>query len=337
MARVLKVDARWACLTVQLLKERRVPIDPVLKEVGLTRVQVSDPDERIPFHKHAALLEVAARLTGDRCFGIHLGVTVHPKQAGALGYVALSSMTLGDALSNFARYLHVLTEGWELEIERQGDHAALTSLIYDPQTSDKLQVREFVIAGLLSICRAVTGAEVEPSWVEFRHAKPRDASEHERVFGAPVRFGQERNALVLDRGDLELPIETADSALLKALTRCSREAVGEREPARDLAHRVRELIASRLPAGDPAMDGVARELGMSARTLARRLEEVGVSYRELVEDLRHRLARRYLREERMRMGQVAYMLGYSDVTAFNHAFRRWTGSAPSEYRARQVH
>ena len=140
MARVLKVDARWARLTVQLLKERRVPIDPVLKEVGLTRVQVSDPDERIPFHKHAALLEVAARLTGDRCFGIHLGVTVDPKQAGALGYVALSSMTLGDALSNFARYLHVLTEGSELEIERQGDHAALTSLIIDPQTSDKLQV-----------------------------------------------------------------------------------------------------------------------------------------------------------------------------------------------------
>jgi AraC-like DNA-binding protein len=309
----------------------------VLKEVGLTRVQVSDPDERIPFHKHTALMEVAARLTGDRCFGMRLGMTIHPKQAGALGFMALSSTTLGDALRNFARYLHVLTEGAELEIELRGDHAALIGLIVDPRASDKLQAREFGIAGLLSICRAITGEEVTPRCVEFRHGKPRDTSEHERTFGAPVRFGRERNALVLRREVLELPIETADSALLKALTRCSREAVGEREPARDLAHRVRELVASRLPAGDPAMDGVARELGMSARTLARRLEEVGASYRELVEDLRHRLARRYLREEQMRMGQIAYMLGYSDVTAFNHAFRRWTGSAPSEYRARLVH
>ncbi len=117
MADVRMVDARWACLTVERLKEERTPIDPILKKAGLTRRQVSDPDAQIPFHKHAALLTLAAEATGDGCFGLHLTQSIVPQQAGVLGYVLLNSATLEDALVNLVRYYRVLTEGLEFDFK----------------------------------------------------------------------------------------------------------------------------------------------------------------------------------------------------------------------------
>jgi hypothetical protein len=97
------IDARWACLVVDRLKEERTPLDAILRKAGLTRRQVSDPDARIPYRKHAALLSLAAEATGDGCFGLRLTTTIAPKQAGVLGYVLLNSATLGDALANLVR------------------------------------------------------------------------------------------------------------------------------------------------------------------------------------------------------------------------------------------
>ena len=117
MADARMIDARWAWLTVERLKEERTPIDPILKQAGLTRRQVSDPDARIPYNKHAALLTLAAEATGDGCFGLRLSTSIAPKQAGVLGYVLLNSVTLGDALVNLVRYYRVLTEGLEFDFD----------------------------------------------------------------------------------------------------------------------------------------------------------------------------------------------------------------------------
>ncbi len=105
-----------------------------------------------------------------------------------------------------------------------------------------------------------------------------------------------------------------------------------RPRTKDLAFEVRELITALLPSGQPMIDDVARELGMSSRTLRRRLADQGFIYKEIIEDVRHKQALRYLSDKRINLKQVAYLLGYSDQAAFNHAFRRWTGSSPSAYR-----
>ncbi len=326
------VDARWAVLVVQQLKAARVATDPILKKAGLTRRQASDADAKIPFHKHAALLTLAAEATGDDCYGLRHSSDLHPRQAGVLGYVLLNSSTLGDVLKHLQRYFRVLSEGWEIDFKVDGGEAALLARIVDPLVEDERQVAEAGMSGLLSICELITGEEITPIRVEFRHGEPKEAQTIRRRFGCPVRYGQDRVALVLKRELLNHVVEAADDELLKILKRHCRQVVGTRPRTRGLAFEVRELITTLLPNGQPMINDVARELGMSSRTLRRRLADQGLIYKEIVEDVRHKLALRFLSDKRINLKQVVYLLGYSDQAAFNYAFRRWTGSSPSEYR-----
>ncbi len=332
MADVRMVDARWACLTMERLKAERVPTDPILKKAGLTRGQASDPDARIPFHKHAAILTLAAEATGDGCFGLHLSTSIAPKQAGALGYVLLNSATLGDALTNLVRYFHVLTEGPEIDLKVGKKEAMFVGRIADPLVVNERQVVEFGLGVLYRLSQLITGGDLRLSRVDFCHAKPKEARTVRQVFGAPVRYGQDRFSMVLEAKLLDCPIETADNELLKILQRHCSQILGRRPRNKDLAYEARELITGLLPSGHPKMDDVARELGMGSRTLMRRLAEQGLTYRGLVDDVRHKLALRYLGDRQINLKQVVYLLGYSELPAFNHAFRRWTGLSPTQYR-----
>jgi AraC-like DNA-binding protein len=138
--------------------------------------------------------------------------------------------------------------------------------------------------------------------------------------------------LVFNRKAMDLPIQTADRGLLKVLERYCREILGRRPAVQTLTYRVRELIATLLATGEPNIDTVARELNMSSRTLERRLSAEGLSYRRVLDGLRRQLAERYLMDERLGLAQITYLLGYSEPTAFNRAFRRWTGSTPTQFR-----
>jgi AraC-like DNA-binding protein len=276
-------------------------------------------------------LTLAAEATGDGCLGLHLSLDVHLRQVGVLGYVLLNSSTLGDALRHLQRYLRVLTEGWEIDLEIDGGEAVLVARMVDPLVKDERQIAEGCMSSLLNTCELITGAKISPIRVEFRH-RPKEARTIERRFGCPVRYGQDRIALFLKRKLLHHAVEAADDELLKILKRHCRQIIGTRPRTKGLAFEVRELITTLLPNGQPMIDDVARELGMSSRTLRRRLADQGLIYKELVEDVRHKLALRYMSDKRINLKQVVYLLGYSDLAAFNHAFRRWTGSSPSQYR-----
>ncbi len=233
MAVVRMVDARWACLTMERLKAERVPTDPILKKAGLTRGQASDPDARIPFHKHTMLLTLAAEATGDGCFGLHLSTSIAPNQAGALGYVLLNSATLGDALTNLVRYFRVLTEGPEIDFKVGKKEAILAGRITDPLVVDERQVVEFGLGVLYRLSQLITGGDLRLSRVDFPHAKPKEARTVRQVFGAPVRYGQDRFSMVLEAKLLDCPIETSDNELLKILKRHCRQILGARPKAND--------------------------------------------------------------------------------------------------------
>ncbi len=169
MSAVLTVDARWACLTFQHMREQGVRTDEALREAGLVRSQLRDPDKRIPFRKHVRFLEIAADRLGDPFWGLHLGASIHPKQVGLLGYVALSSETLGDALKNMTRYLSVLSEGAEAELVIQGNKVSMVARILDPDVLDCRQIDDFGMSLQLNACRALTGTQLNPERVDFPH------------------------------------------------------------------------------------------------------------------------------------------------------------------------
>jgi len=328
------IDARWACLAVERLQEQRTPIDRILKEVGLGRRQLNDPDARIPYHKYAALLSLATDAMDDDCFGLRLGTSIVPKQAGVLGYILLNSATLGDALVNLLRYHRVLTDALRPDLKVGKKEAEFSCVIADPKVADKRQIQEFGLGILYNFCQLITGRDIRLNRVDFQHAETKEALTVRQVFGAPVRYRQAKNAIIFDAKLLDYPIETADNELLKILKRHCLQILGARPKADDLGFEVRDLITTLLTSGQPKIDAVAQELGMSSRTLTRRLAEDGLTYKGLLDEVRRKLALQYLKDRRISVKQAAYLLGYSEVSAFYHAFRRWVGSSPVEYRLR---
>ncbi len=332
MPHVRMVDARWACLTVERLRRERAPVNSILKKAGLTRRQVSNPDAQVPFHKQAALLALAAEATGDGCFGLRLSTSIKPKQAGVLGYVLMNSATLADALSNLMRYHRVLTEGPEFKLKVDKAEATLISRIADPLVADERQIVEFGVGLFYRFGQLITGRDLRLNQVEFQHDKPKEDQMISQIFAAPVHYRQGRNAIVFRTEYLDYPIESADNELLKILKRHCRMILGTRPKANGFVYEVQELITTLLPSGQPKIDDIAHKLGMSSRTLTRRLAEDGLTYKSLLDEVRRKLALEYLQDKRIGLKEVAYLLGYSEVAAFYHAFSRWTDSSPAQHR-----
>jgi AraC-like DNA-binding protein len=328
-----RVDATWARQIADLLDARGKPAASILRDLGLDRTALERPGTRIPFVTHAALFEAAAEHLQDPGFGLHFGSSVDPLDAGALAFLVANSPTLGGAMKNLAAYLKVLTEGTELSLET-GDLLAVAAFrIVDPKVERFGQLEEFGLALMMNICRFVVGRRLRPEWVEYLHHPRQGMDALEQYFGAPVRFGQKRTAIVLNKNLLDLPCRNADERLLRILKAHCDDLLEKLGQTADLKQHVAHLVSSHLPSSPVTAKSVASELGMSERTVARRLSEQGLSFGQIVDDVRCRLAERYLREPDMRPSQIAYLLGYSEPSAFTRAFRRWTGRSPSQFRS----
>jgi AraC-like DNA-binding protein len=333
---VLLVDAVWARRVVAELDRAGLPTTNLLNEAGLRREQLTGPDAHIPFDAHVALFENAARALREPCFGFRLGSAVEMTEAGLVAYVTLNSQDLGGALRNMCRYLALLTEGTVCEMRRDGGEVSLLFSFVDPDLEIAArQLPEFAATLMVRVCETITGHRARPVRLELRHdtACPMLA----RRLGLPVLVYQPRFALVLDAASLAIPVVNADARLLELLRRYADSLLAERARNDDLVTRAERWILENLHTGRVGATQVARGLGMSDRTLARRLAEHGLTPARLVERLRQQLARSYLAERAFPLGQITYLLGYSDLSAFSRAFRRWTGHPPSEWRAELLH
>jgi AraC-like DNA-binding protein len=180
--------------------------------------------------------------------------------------------------------------------------------------------------------RLMAGSGWAPVEVEFEHPAPAQAAEHARVFGAPVSFGRTTNAFVVEHEFCGRQVPAADERLYPILREYLDRALAEVPPEDSLLTSVRRAIGESMRHGDPTLTQVARSIAAGPRTLRRRLKEYGVDFKGLVDDTRRRLSLRYLQDQNHTLTEVAYLLGYSEVSAFNRAFKRWTGSTPAEYR-----
>jgi AraC-like DNA-binding protein len=193
---------------------------------------------------------------------------------------------------------------------------------------------DLALGGLVVVARQCTEARVVPVEVRFRHAPPADPARYERLFGTRPRYGQPADALVIEERVLDLPFARTDPGLAAVLGRHADALLAALPPLdASLTDRVRALVAEGLRGGDPQVKRIAAKLKMSERTLQRKLAAEGTTFDALVDRLREELARRYLTDERLAIAEVAFLLGYSEPSAFHRAFKRWTGTTPGELRA----
>jgi AraC-like DNA-binding protein len=319
-------------LAIERLKSAGVPVAPLLKRAGLTPELIADPEQRLSVRSQIALLDEVANALKDDCIGFTLARDHDPREIGLLYYVMASSQTLGDALKRVARYSRITNEA--LVFGYREGHNLTINLSYSgvPRHSDRHQI-EFCMFAAIRICRVLTGQNLVPKHLLISHHRSGDTSEMARFVGTKVEFGADRDEFSLNVDARELPLIHSDSYLNDLLLKyCEAALVDRRGNVSQLRTRVENAISSLLPHGRAVVDDVARSLGMSKRTLARKLSDEGLNFTEVLQQLRRDLADRYLDDPKLHISKIAWLLGFNEVSAFTHTFRRWTGKTPSQMR-----
>jgi AraC-like DNA-binding protein len=277
------------------------------------------------------LLERAAG-DDDHALPFRYGEAIEPDDVGALGLAMKTAATVDDALQRLIRYLLVLTDtlAYEFVDQASGRTFALTRRPHHRRGA--ALANECALAAVTTMMRRSTGAELTPREVTFRHTAPPDDGPHRSFFGCPVRFDADRNAIELDRATLATPTLLADEGLSEYLL-AQLDELRSRASDRSIVDDVRGAVADSLPDGQPSKTQVARRLGMSERTLHRRLAEQGESFQTIATQARRDAAESLLRSDTHNLAEVAYLTGFSDQAAFTRAFKRWTSHTPAAYRS----
>jgi AraC-like DNA-binding protein len=319
-------------LAIARLVSAGVDVAPLLRRAGLTPEVIADPEERLSVRSQVALLDEAAIALKDDGLGFTLAREFDPRELGLLYYVMASSQTLGDALKRVARYSKITNDA-VLVGYREGNRLMI-SLSYSgvPRHSDRHQI-EFCMFAVLRLCRMLTGQNLVPQHFWISHHRSEGTSEMARFVGTKVEFGAGKDEFALNLDARELTLIHADTHLNDLLLKYCEAALADRRGDRSqLRTRVENAISSLLPHGRVFMEDVARSLGMSERTLARKLSDEGLNFTEILQQLRHDLAVRYLDDRKLHVSKIAWLLGFNEVSAFTHAFKRWTGKTPREMR-----
>jgi AraC-like DNA-binding protein len=306
---------------------------PLLARAGLTVEQIDNRDVRLSAQSQIKLLEFAADALQDDFIGFHLAQDYDLREIGLLYYVVASSEILADALHRAERYSGVANEGISLQVRTGRETAIALNYVGMDRRSDRHQM-EFWLMSLVRLCRQLTNRRVVPSRIGVMHHRKKTPAEFRSFLGCEIEFGSSADEVVFPATVKLMPVVSADPYLNELLQKYFEEALAHR-PATGATLRssVENVITPLLPHGKAGAGEVARQLGMSHRTLARRLAAEGLTFSEIQTDLKTDLARRYLREGDLPISQIAWLLGYREVSAFTHAFKRWTGTAPRQSRA----
>jgi AraC-like DNA-binding protein len=319
-------------LAYERLLSAGVPAEPLLKKAGLSLDEVRDPDRRIKVRDQIRFLNLAARALKDDFLGFNLAMQVEFRELGLFYYVLSSSANLRDALERATHYSAIVNEGVVQEVIER-DHQGV-AVWYDGVSRhlDRHQI-EFWMAALVRICRKLSGRRLVPKSVRFMHVRNGSNTRFSQIFGDEVKFGASADEIIFATGFEQIPLIGADPYLNKLLVKYCEEALANR-PGKisSFQSHVENAVVPLLPHGKAEVSEIAHRLGVSRRTLARRLSDEGLSFSKLLEDLRLHLARRYLADGALSISQIAWLLGYQEIGAFSRAFKRWTGKTPRDTR-----
>lgn len=321
----------------EVLAEEGIPTSKLLQGSGCSETSLVKPSTRVSYRQLKAVYANACRLSTRPGIALHIGMRVHLTSMGLYGYAMLSSATLRQSLELAVKYLPVGGPACTYEVAIGEDEVTWTCepvLAHDPDEDMYRFCVELHLATIHTLCIDLLGADFKPKRLHLAYPRPSHARQYQKLLRCPTQFGQSLNQLVSDARWLDRPLvlrnefghamfrEMCDGVLLQA------------RPTHGIAGRLREALILH-PGRFAAIENVAHELGVSARTLRRWLEAEQTTYQQIVADVRRQLAVSYLGQTQLTNEEIAERLGYSDAANFRHAFKRWTGKNPGEYRAIQ--
>lgn len=295
---------------------------------------LADPDGRVPAELLLRLWRHLPSHCADESFGFWLAERLQAPPLSLATWVISSSPTLGQGFERALRYQRLLHDEARSELHVGTDEIRYRHQIGAPPFRAPSPALEFGFLSFLQLARRMTGHPIVPRRMLFRHAAPRDATRHLAWFGPGLSFSADVDELVLDRQTLSLPVLGADPTLARIVEAHAEAALARLPSTSDVTARVRAQIHELLASGPPSIEAVCRRMHLSRRTLQRQLSAAGTNFAAELDQARHQLALRYLADPRISLQETAFLLGFSEASAFHRAFVRWTGQTPKSFRVR---
>lgn len=302
----------------------------LLTRSGIDASALADHDNRVAMPRYRSLMMAAKRLTGNPAIALHYAEQIDLSELSLVGLITRSSPTMLDALKQLNRYGELVVEidtatPQRFEIVRENGEIWLVD--------NRLAANEFPELTEVTFARLVCGPrrftdELALGAIEFTHPAPSYAAEYDRIFQAPVRFDSDRNAMQLDEGWLTHPVALTPSYVFGILTEKADDLLASLKAQTTIRSDVESLLMSVLHSGDVSVSRIAEEMSMSRQTLYRKLRDEGTTFKQVLDELRRKLALDYIDGGKVSVNQAAYLTGFSDPSAFSRAFRRWTGKSP---------
>jgi|GEM_PF-617970 len=323
--------ARMLLRVVELCRKGGHDVDVMCARVGLTPATLEEPEARVPYATAERFAEIVIEVTGDESFGLRLATDVRDVRSFDAGMLLLmASPTVRAALERMVAHQRYWGDGDRATLVATRGGSSIRYVLPGAQGAYARHADECAMAEIAIGVRVLTGAPLHPRVVRFRHRAPSSLAVHHEVFGCAMEFAAAHTELVFDDAALDTPMQHANAMFAGIFEQQVERAVARLPAVNAMSSSVRGVMRGALAAGQCTLAGTARALGVSTRTLQRRLRDEGTSFADLVDALRHETALACL-ERGMESGDVASLLGYADTTAFHHAFRRWTGSTPLRY------
>lgn len=336
--RTPQVAARIGALIVQVAGARGVDVQRLMAEAGFQVSWLGDAEARMPLAVEERLWERAAELAGDPLFGLHAAAAIRPGAFDVLDYAVRTAADLRSAVQRLARYNRLVHDLATFALVPEGAAVRIVHRFEGNGERPCRQAAEFTLASLVVVASQISGAPVKALAVEFAHPAAGDGEAFRALFGVLPRFEAPVSCLTLAADVLDRPVPAADPALSRIVTAHAEQLLAAHAPLHEsIAAQVRRQLAEGMANGPMTLQQVAHRLHLSERSLQRRLDGEGTRFAQLVDEVRRELALRYIADERLALGEVAYLLGFAEPSPFHRAFKRWTGTTPAAARRLRVH
>jgi AraC-like DNA-binding protein len=309
--------------------------ESLLQAAGIDPGQLAKPENRIPLGQQQMLWQLATQHSDTTAFGLQFARCIQPTSFGVLGYMAMNCHTIDECFDAVVKYQFLAGQGGEFTLERDSGRVCLCYTPVNPEHPATAQRVVAMLAANVSFGRWLVGEDFRVARVEFCQqapAGPAEREEYAEFFACPVEFGATHNRLVYNATVLQLTVPNASEELLQLLQERANRLLEGVSQGSGIAARITSLLATQLTNRVPDKARIAAQIGMSERTLQRRLREEGTSFQEILDNTRHYLARELLRNTSLALNEVAMQLGFSEPSAFFRAFKKWEGCTPGQYR-----
>lgn len=310
------------------LSRRQLELEPVLAQAHLTQAALSSPVARFPYRAVVDLWEAASDAAHDPHFGAHVASALPIGGFDVFDYIFSTSETVGEGLRRSLHYIRLVYDHSNVQLEVHGHRARM----FRRNPGLATQYSEFGLTLIVVRIRQSTGVDWVPERVRFQHAGTDVNGELARLFCCPIEYGAADTELLFDPAILTVRHARPDSRLLAILMRYADSLLTTLPKRDDLVATVAATIAHEMAKELPTLASTAAAVQLPERTLQRRLATRSTSHSELLDQVRHDLALRYILDAGRSVGEIAYLLHFSDSTAFHRAFKRWTGEGPAQYR-----